>query len=136
MTKFPISQIRFARPTNDLTPILRFYEEGLMFRRIGEFKDHAGYTGVMLGMPDASVHLEFTQHEAPVAAAPPTRDNLLVLYFATREDCNHYAKRLNDLGFPVVEPENPYWLNDATTFEDPDGWRVVLVARPGFDVDE
>jgi hypothetical protein len=29
------------------------------------------------------------------------------------------------LGHDPVEPENPYWRDDLT-FEDPDGWRVVL----------
>jgi hypothetical protein len=29
------------------------------------------------------------------------------------------------LGQEPVEPENPYW-NDDLTFEDPDGWGVVL----------
>jgi hypothetical protein len=26
----------------------------------------------------------------------------------------------------AIEPENPYWNGKSQTFEDPDGWRVVL----------
>ncbi|HNP54530.1 MAG TPA: hypothetical protein PKK69_07925, partial [Ferruginibacter sp.] len=60
---FPIQQIRFARPTDQLTELVRFYQEGLQFPIIGSFQDHDGYDGVLLGMPDGSVHLEFTQHK-------------------------------------------------------------------------
>ena len=35
------------------------------------------------------------------------------------------AARMRALGHEPVEPENPYW-NDDLTFEDPDGWRIVL----------
>jgi hypothetical protein len=28
-----------------------------------------------------------------------------------------------------VAPENPYWNGRGPTFEDPDGWRVVLVGE-------
>jgi hypothetical protein len=30
------------------------------------------------------------------------------------------------MGFPEVEPENPYWKGRGITIADPDGWRVVL----------
>jgi hypothetical protein len=29
-------------------------------------------------------------------------------------------------GFPPVPSFNPYWDRDGLTFEDPDGYRVVL----------
>ncbi|WP_425293855.1 hypothetical protein [Microvirga pakistanensis] len=32
----------------------------------------------------------------------------------------------------TFEPENPYWLGQSVTFEDPDGWRVVLCQTPGI----
>jgi hypothetical protein len=31
------------------------------------------------------------------------------------------------LGAQPVEPANPYWAEHGLTFEDPDGFRVVLV---------
>ena len=63
----------------------------------------------------------------------PTADNLLVLYF--RADAEMYAslERLAEAGHAPVDAENPYWAGaGAFTFEDPDGWRVVLVPRPVF----
>jgi hypothetical protein len=35
------------------------------------------------------------------------------------------------LGYSPVEPENPYWSGKSVTFEDPDGWRVVLCNTAG-----
>jgi hypothetical protein len=80
---FPIAQIRFARPTPDINRLLRFYQEGLLLDIIGEFRDHAGYNGVMLGLPDASVHLEFTEQASIVQNIRFLQhEHLLVLYFA------------------------------------------------------
>jgi uncharacterized glyoxalase superfamily protein PhnB len=40
-------------------------------------------------------------------------------------------ERLAARGAPRVEPENPYWGDKSVTFEDPDGWRVVICAVTG-----
>jgi hypothetical protein len=55
----------------------------------------------------------------------PAPDNLLVLYLRSYAVIDAAAERLRSLGHRPVEPENPYWSEDLT-FEDPDGWRVVL----------
>jgi hypothetical protein len=36
------------------------------------------------------------------------------------------------LGHKEVEPENPYWRGRALTYEDPDGWRVVVCSTAGI----
>jgi catechol 2,3-dioxygenase-like lactoylglutathione lyase family enzyme len=122
---WPVARIRFARPTDQLEEVLRFYEEGLGLRRIDSFDDHAGYGGVMLGLPGEDVHLELTTHAEGSPGPAPTRDNLLVLYMTDREAIAGIETRMRALGHEPVEPENPYW-NDDITFADPDGWRVVL----------
>jgi catechol 2,3-dioxygenase-like lactoylglutathione lyase family enzyme len=122
---WPVARIRFARPTDQLEDVLRFYEEGLGLRRIDSFDDHAGYGGVMLGLPGEDVHLELTTHAEGSPGPAPTRDNLLVLYMTEREAIAGIETRMRALGHEPVEPENPYW-NDDITFADPDGWRVVL----------
>ena len=132
---FPVAQIRFARPTPDINRLLRFYQEGLQLKIIGEFRDHAGYNGVMLGLPDASVHLEFTEQASRTVYPTPTHEHLLVLYFAEATIRDQYVDRLRLLGFLPVEPENSYWLLNGVTLEDPDGYRVVLVNKPGFSVE-
>ena len=127
---FPIQRIRFARPTDQLTELVRFYQEGLQFPIIGSFQDHDGYDGVLLGMPDGSVHLEFTQHKNGSPCPAPTADNLLVWYFSDIDSRDAIANRLQALGYQPVPPENPYWLGKSITVPDPDGWRVVLFYNP------
>jgi hypothetical protein len=121
----PVSAVRFARPTDRLADLLRFYEEGLGLARIDSFEDHAGYSGVMLGLPDERVHLELTTHAEGSPGPAPTRDNLLVLYLTDRDAIAAIDSRLRALGHEPVEPENPYWSDDLA-YEDPDGWGVVL----------
>ncbi|HEY4195226.1 MAG TPA: VOC family protein [Mucilaginibacter sp.] len=120
------AQIRIARPTDRLKEVVDFYRQGLGLNMIGSFNDHDGYEGVMLGMPDASVHLEFTHHISGSPCPAPTRDNLLVFYFDTYADYQKAVDQLKNIGAKEVEPENPYWNNKSTSFEDPDAWGVVL----------
>lgn len=45
----PVAAVRFARPTDQLDDVLRFYEEGLDLERIDSFDDHAGHSGACSG---------------------------------------------------------------------------------------
>ena len=42
------------------------------------------------------------------------------------------AARLEALGQRPVPPDNPFWLDKSVTFEDPDGWRIVLCGTAGI----
>jgi uncharacterized glyoxalase superfamily protein PhnB len=118
--------LRIARPTDHLTEVVRFYEEGLGLTRLGSFEDHDGFDGVMLGVPGAAYHLEFTHHPDHEAGRAPTKDNLLVFYFSNHDDWRAAITRLSAAGHVSVPSFNPYWDRDGRTFEDPDGYRVVL----------
>jgi catechol 2,3-dioxygenase-like lactoylglutathione lyase family enzyme len=128
----PVSQMRIARPTDKLEEVLRFYSEGLGLKIVGSFKEHEGYSGYLLGLPETDYHLEFTQHAAGSPCAAPSRDNLLVFYIPDKAAIGRIAVRLSRLGYHAAEPENPYWKEKGITFEDPDGWRVVLMNSPGI----
>lgn len=128
----PIAQVRFARPTSRFTEVVNFYRDGLGLREIGSFRGHAGYSGVMLGLPGHLYHLEFTEHEEGSPCPAPTKDNLLVLYIQDAVAVERLAARLRRMGHEPVAPENPYWLEKGLTFEDPDGWRVVLMNTGGI----
>jgi catechol 2,3-dioxygenase-like lactoylglutathione lyase family enzyme len=126
-------QIRVARPTDKLDEVVSFYRDGLGLRIVADFKNHSGYSGVMLGSPVDQFHLEFTHAVGGSPCPAPTKDNLLVFYFA--ED-NVYAaavQRMKDHGYEPVEAENPYWKGKSYTFEDPDGWRVVIYRGQAFE---
>jgi catechol 2,3-dioxygenase-like lactoylglutathione lyase family enzyme len=119
-------QFRIARPTDRLDEVVRFYRDGLGLPVLGGFTGHAGYDGVMLGLPDARHHLEFTRHAGGSPGPAPSAEHLLVLYFDDRAARDAVVERLADMGHHAVPPENPYWLDKAVTIPDPDGWRVVL----------
>ena len=133
----PVRHVRIARPTDRLDDVVRFYRDALGLPEIGRFAGHAGYRGVLLGLPGVPYHLEFTQHDHGSPGPAPSRDNLLVLYFDDPAQAERAAARLAALGHPRVEAENPYWTeNGAVTVEDPDHWRVVLMPRPFASEDE
>lgn len=132
---FQVSQIRVARPTDKFEEVIRFYKEGLGLKEIGRFSEHAGYDGIMLGMPGAAFHLEFTSHAHGSPCPAPTKDNLLVFYIADKTKRDAKAERLVGMGYPIVEPENDYWKTNGITIEDPDGWRIVLMNKAGFDIE-
>ena len=116
-------QLRVARHTERLDALVRFYRDGLGLTELGGFQDHAGYEGVFLEVPGTGAHLELTAggaHGAPV----PHPETLLVLYLGDDEAVGAVAARL---AVEPVAPANPYWAEHGLTFEDPDGFRVVLV---------
>jgi catechol 2,3-dioxygenase-like lactoylglutathione lyase family enzyme len=116
-------ELRIARHTERLDEVVAFYRDGLGLKEIGGFHDHDGYEGVFLAVPGTDAHLELTaggKHGAPT----PHPESLLVLYLGDQETVQAVAARL--AGDPV-SPANPYWAEHGLTFEDPDGFRVVLV---------
>ena len=128
--RLPVRSVRFARPTDQLDEVVCFYCEGLGLPELDRFAGHAGYRGVLLGLPGSRYHLEFTQHDRGSPGPAPSRDNLLVLYFDDLTQVEQVASRLATLGHLPVEAENPYWTeNGAVTIEDPDHWRVVLMPQ-------
>jgi len=116
-------QLRIARHTERLEAVVAFYRDGIGLTEAGGFRDHDGYDGVFLALPGAGAHLEFTAgggHRAP----QPHPESLIVLYLGDGEAVRAVAARL---GAEPVAPANPYWAEHGLTFEDPDGFRVVLV---------
>jgi hypothetical protein len=50
----------------------------------------------------------------------------LVFYLPDRAEWLRAIERLQRCGFDPVPAFNPYWDRAGITFEDPDGYRVVL----------
>ncbi|KAK0719899.1 Glyoxalase/Bleomycin resistance protein/Dihydroxybiphenyl dioxygenase [Lasiosphaeris hirsuta] len=119
------AHLRIARPTNDIDALLPFYRDGLGFTVVGSFTDHAGVDGVMLSHKSAAYHLEFTKTRGHDAGRAPTQDNLLVFYLPDDSSFASVVAQM-ECGFPAVASFNPYWDRCGKTFEDPDGYRVVL----------
>lgn len=115
-----------ARPTDNLQALLRFYCDGLGSQQLASFSNHNGFDGVMLGHPRAPYHLEFTHQPGHVVGRAPTADHLLVFYLPDPDDWPAAVQRMQAAGFAPVPSYNPYWDEHGRTFEDPDGYRVVL----------
>ena len=120
------AHLRVARPSDDLDAVVRFYRDGLGFDMLGRFFDHDGFDGVMLGHEAAAYHLEFTHHRGHPAGRAPTRENLLIFYLPDRDTWQATVARLERAGHAHVAPLNPYWGRQGRTYEDPDGYLVVL----------
>ena len=123
----PVARVRIARVTHDLAAITRFYKDGLGLSIIASFEDHAGYWGIIFGLPGTEYQLEFTWEKGAPRPPKPHHDDLLVLYMQEKEAIGKLVVRLGVMGYHPVAPTNPYWENKSVTIPDPDGWRVVLV---------
>jgi catechol 2,3-dioxygenase-like lactoylglutathione lyase family enzyme len=119
-------KLRIARPTDNLPALLPFYCDGLGLRQLTAFSAHNGFDGVMLGHPQAPYHLEFTHQPGHAVGRAPTADNLLVFYLPDAAEWQAAVQRMRAAGFAPVPAYNPYWDQLGCTFEDPDGYRVVL----------
>lgn len=120
------AHVRIARPTDDLRSVVAFYRDALGFEVLGSFEDHEGFDGVMLGHREAGYHLEFTHHPSHPAGSAPTEEHLLVFYLPDREEWQRAVDDLERSGNRSVKSLNPYWDRQGKTYEDPDGYRVVL----------
>ena len=120
------SVLRVARPTDQLEAIATMYIKGLGFECLSQFKNHEGFDGVILGLRSHAYHLEFTQCLGEIAGKAPTKDNLLVFYVPDRAEWTQLCRNMEEAGFDCVTSFNPYWDISGKTFEDVDGYRVVL----------
>lgn len=121
-----MAHLRVARPTDDLQPLADMYREGLGLEEIGRFMEHDGFDGVILGRRGLGYQLEFTRQDGHTVGRAPTKDNLLVFYHPDRAGWEAACARMVAAGFSTVTSWNPYWEDLGRTFEDPDGYRVVI----------
>lgn len=106
------------------------YCRGLGLRVVASFEDHDGFDGVMLGFDGAGYHFEFTHSRTHPVSPTPTVEDLAVLYLPSETEWTAACERMLAAGFRRVASFNPYWDERGRTFEDPDGYRVVLERAP------
>lgn len=102
------------------------YCAGLGLRVLGSFEDHDGFDGVMLGTADMPYHFEFTACRSHPVAPHPTEEDLVVFYVPDQQEWERRCDSMRAAGFLQVSSFNPYWDLRGRTFQDPDGYRVVL----------
>lgn len=118
--------LRIARPVTELFRSQSMYCAGLGLRVLGSFEDHEGFDGIMLGRAGMSYHLEFTTCRNHPMTPRPTEEDLFVFYVPDREEWARRCDAMRAAGFLQVPSFNPYWDLRGCTFQDPDGYRVVL----------
>ncbi len=123
------AKLRVARPTDNLDKITEMYIEGLGFKLLGNFENHNGFNGSIIGHENHNYHLEFTHHIGITVGNAPTQDNLLVFYFAEPQVWKACCSKMLKAGFNEVVSYNEYWDAVGKTYEDIDGYRVVLQNR-------
>ena len=125
--------LRIARPSDDIGALIPFYRDGLGLVVLGHFENHAGFDGVMLGRPGGPYHFEFTHQRGHTVGRSPTQDHLVVFYLPERDEWEAAMARMHRAGLQPVPSYNPYWDIMGATFEDADGYRVVLQHAPWRD---
>lgn len=98
--------MRIARPVSELDTTASMYCAGLGLEQLGSFTDHEGFSGIMLGAPEAGWHLEFTHcRHHPVTPSAGDED-LLVLYYPQQAAWEAQCAAMDAAGFLRVTAFN------------------------------
>lgn len=127
------TRVRLARPSADLSKARRFYVQGLGLHVLYEHErtpsaDPLEWSLLMLGMPDATWHLELTHNPHQPQTPTPTPEDALVFYLGQPVN-EQFVQHLIAHGGQQVEAHNPYWTRWGASVADPDGYRVILCER-------
>ena len=118
--------LRVGRPTDNLPEVVKFYRDGLGLEVLASFSGHNDFDGVILGRKGSPYHLEFTHKRGHKVGKAPSQDNLLVFYMPDEAEWRSAVERMRKHGYEPVKSYNPWWDDGGKTFEDVDGYRVVL----------
>ena len=118
-------KFRYARHTNNLNALTKFYTNVLGLEILGSFENHSNYNGVFLGLPNLNWHIEFTvSHEE--ADHNPDDDDLIVFYLKSKEELDEIREKLAHFKVPLVKSKNPYWQINGIEIRDPDNFGIIL----------
>jgi hypothetical protein len=118
--------MRVARACADVEALADQYARGLGFEVLGQWRDHEGFDGAVLGHPQAPYHLEFIHSHDEPAPPAPHKEHFLVFYLPDRDDWSARCRNMETAGFRRVANDNPYWERLGRTYMDREGGRIVL----------
>jgi catechol-2,3-dioxygenase len=116
---------RYARHTNDLNKIEKFYTKIVGLEKIGDFENHNKYDGIFLGLPGSDWHLEFTTSDEK-AIHEFDEDDVLVFYLKSQSELESLKNKIYKNSIELQTPKNPYWRENGIMFSDPDGYKIVF----------
>ena len=122
--------VRVARPSLDLVGAERFWMAGIGLEVLwrGDATSEGGHRLTMLGRSTSCWHLELVDDPEAARAHPPGPEDLLVLYLG-KPPATAWWTQIEAAGGRRVPSRNPYWDRGGVTFQDPDGYLLVLTAR-------
>jgi len=118
------THLRIARPSRDLAAAERFWVDGVGLEVL--YRATEGHRLLMVGWQNGGWHLELVEDSD--LEPRPTEEDLLVLYLG-QPPADELLARLSSSGGREVPARNPYWDEWGVTFQDPDGYRLVLSHR-------
>jgi hypothetical protein len=80
----------------------------------------------MLGIHDAGYHFEFTFCRSHPVVPAPTPEDLCVFYVPSFSVWQCACTDMKQAGFKQLKSFNPYWDSRGRTYQDHDGYRIVL----------
>ena len=119
---------RYARHTDNIDRLVRFYVDVIGLKKLGEFKNHSNYNGVFLGFPESDWHIEFTE-SVDDASHIPDNDDLLVFYTRNDKEFNELMFRIKEMQIPTRKSKNPYWVKNGIEIIDPDGFGIIITGK-------
>ena len=122
-------EFRCARHTQKIESLIYFYTSVLNFEILGKFKNHNGYDGVFLGLPNQDWHLEFT-YSNHKANHHSDIDDLIVFYLDSEEEIKTIIDRAQQADILPITSQNPYWNVNGIELTDLDGFGVILTISP------
>ncbi len=120
------TQLRIARPVASIERSVAQYTAVLGLQLLGTFSDHDGFQGAMVGRPGEHYHFEFTVCQNHRIVPSTTPEDLLVFYLPDTADWQVACAAMGAAGFHKVQPFNLYWSKNGQTFQDHDGYFLVL----------
>ena len=124
-------RFRAARPSDRLAALRCFYVDALGCTLVGEFANHAGFDGLIVGDPARTWQIEFVHDHAHAAVPVPSTEHLLVFFLADAAALAQRAAAMDAAGWRRANPHNPYWARHGVAYADPDGYHVVLALPHG-----
>lgn len=119
---------RYARHTNDLQEIEKFYTDIVGLEKLGSFENHDNYDGIFLGHPNSSWHLEFTtSNEQPKSKFD--EDDMLVFYVSSEAKLKRIKNTLIKKNIPLEIPKNSYWVVNGIMIAGPDNFKVIFSVK-------
>ena len=118
---------RYARHTNNLERLIKFYTDVVGLEKLGGFKNHSSYNGVFLGYQNLNWHIEFTESNEKVNHHSD-EDDLLIFYVESEEELDQLKLKIERLGIPIRKSKNPYWTENGIEIIDPDGFGLILTS--------